>query len=110
MDWLLSPWAIFGAGFSVTAVFAALWFLAPGLVPALLSTKLGRRVAVIGAVIFAIWIAFASVFKRGQNSVHKKIEQDSIKKDEKREQRDAELKKLDDAALRKRSDRWLSDK
>lgn len=113
IDFFLSPWTIFGAGLSLTAIFAAGWFLLPGVLPAFLATKLGQRVAVTGGSIAALWLAFVAVAKRGERkgtqAVNDKIKQDSIQRDQKREQRDAELKTLDDAALRKRASRWMSD-
>lgn len=114
MDFLLSPWTIFGAGLTAAAAFAAAWFLLPGLIPAFLATKFGRQIAVIGGAVFAIWLAFVAVAKRGERKgvqkVEDKIRRDSIQKEERKEARDAELKNLDDAGVRRRSDRWLSDK
>jgi hypothetical protein len=111
IDFLLSPWTIFGAGITVTAIFAAAWFFLPGILPAFLATKLGQRVALIGGVIAALWFAFVAVAKRsewkGARKVKDQIARDSIEKNQQRELRDAELKNLDDDALRKRSDRWL---
>ncbi len=114
MDILLSPWTIFGAGLTATAAFAAAWFFLPGLIPAFLATKFGQRVAIIGGAIFALWLAFVAVAKRGEHKGSQKVEdkivRDSIQKEERKDARDAELKNLDDAGVRRRSDRWLSDK
>ena len=113
LDFLLNPWTIFGAGVTASVAFAAVWFLLPGVIPAFLGTKLGRQLAVIGGVIAATWFAFVAVSKRGERKaeqrINEQIKQDSIQRDQKREQRDAELKTLDDAALRKRASRWMSD-
>jgi hypothetical protein len=113
LDFLLNPWTIFGAGLTASAVFAAVWFLLPGVIPAFLATKFGQRVAVIGGAVAALWLSFVAVAKRSERKaeqrINEQIKQDSIQRDQKREQRDAELKTLDDAALRKRASRWMSD-
>jgi hypothetical protein len=113
LDFWLSPWTIFGAGASITAIFAALWFLAPGLVPTLLASKLGRQLAAIGAAIFALWLAFVAVAKRGERKgaqkINDQLKENSEKLETNRNTRDAELKKLPPDKLVERSKPWLRD-
>lgn len=110
LDFWLSPWTIGSTFAALTAFAIAGWWFAPAVAAFFINTKLGRRIAVIGGAVFAVWLAFVAVFAAGRRKERDALRDASGRKEQERDARDAELKTLPPDKLVERAKPWLRDK
>ena len=109
IETLLSPWTLFGALFTLAGGGALAFFFMPQLIFFFTQTSLGRKIAAIGAVVFAIWLVLVRVFAAGRKKERDQLQANSEQKEQERKNLDATLKSLPPDRLVDRSKPWVRD-
>lgn len=110
MDYLLNWYTFWGLIVTLISCATALWFL--GLWPVIigtLNTPAGRKAVLVAIGSFVLWVFSIFLYQRGKQKALDALRENSQRKEDERNQRDAELQNLPSDKLVDRSRPWVRD-